>query len=117
MAILELVRNTPDWSGALHAALTRPPGVPERRAGEDPWEAPPVDRPRRISDDLAWLRRAFDAPKEAGLHPLDEALHSTWDATGEPQNVERLQRLDHRGVLQAAGFALHERDLDTAVLH
>src|SRR4051794_8571996 len=72
MAILELVRTKPDWSGALAVAMTRPPGVPERRAGEDPWNpSPNFARPRRISDDLAWFRRAVDEPSEHGLQPLD----------------------------------------------
>ena len=35
MAMLELVQTRPDWMNALGVALTRPPGVPERRAGED----------------------------------------------------------------------------------
>src|SRR5918912_1250059 len=68
MAVLELVHSRPDWLGALTVALTRPPGVPERRAGDDPWQegaAPGMaERPRRISDDLAWLRQAYDEPEE-----------------------------------------------------
>ena len=32
MALLELVNQSPDWREALGVALTRPPGVPERRA-------------------------------------------------------------------------------------
>ena len=66
MALLELVSERPDWMGALGVALTRPPGVPERSAGEDPWTRPSRDdgeRPRRISDDLAWLRQAMDEPE------------------------------------------------------
>ena len=35
--MLELVRHQPDWLAALGVALTRPPGVPERRREEDPW--------------------------------------------------------------------------------
>ena|SRR5215210_3590776 len=59
MALLELVQPRPDWIEALGVALTRPAGVAERRAGEDPWTADggPA-RPRRISDELAWLRQA-----------------------------------------------------------
>ena len=37
MAMLELVHTAPDWTGALGVALSRPPGVPERRHGDDPW--------------------------------------------------------------------------------
>ena len=53
--MLELVRHQPDWLAALGVALTRPPGVPERRRDEDPWN-PEADapRPRRIADDLAY---------------------------------------------------------------
>src|SRR5206468_3114746 len=76
MAVLELVHSRPDWMGALTIALTRPPGVPERRAGEDPWQegaAPAIaERPRRISDDLAWLRQAYDEPEEHGLQSMED---------------------------------------------
>ena len=107
MAILELVKNKPDWTGALAVALTRPPGVPERRAGEDPWSPPAaVERPRRISDDLAWFRQAVEEPAGHGLEPLDEsAAVAAWE-TDSPA----LARLRDRGVLDAAGFLLHEPD-------
>ena len=70
--MLELVLDRPDWLNALGVALTRPPGVPERRAGQDPWNPAPEGeqkRPRRIADDLAWLRQAYDEPEENGLTP------------------------------------------------
>jgi hypothetical protein len=109
MAILELVQPQPDWMGALGVALTRPPGVPERRAGEDPW-SPEGDRPRRISDDLAWFRQALDDPAEAGLKPLDEtATVAAWESA-DGELVARLSRLDARGILNAAGFLLHDPD-------
>ena len=109
MAILELVQPQPDWTGALGVALTRPPGVPERRAGEDPW-SPPGDRPRRISDDLAWFRDAIDEPELHGLRQLDDtAAVAAWEPKSEDL-VPRLSRLDERGVLSAAGFLLHEPD-------
>ncbi|WCB94523.1 hypothetical protein DSM104299_03260 [Baekduia alba] len=115
MAILELVRPRPDWMGALGVALTRPPGVPERRSGEDPWdadaEATTAERPRRISDDLAWFRQALDAPAEAGLQPLaDTASVAAWDC-GDREPTDRLTRLDDRGILDAAGFLLHDPDM------
>jgi len=113
MAILELVQPRPDWMGALGVALTRPPGVPERRSGEDPWDAggAAVDRPRRISDDLAWFRQALDAPAEAGLQPLDDtASVAAWDCD-DPELTNRLTRLDDRGILDAAGFMLHDPDM------
>jgi len=110
MTILELVKPRPDWLGALQIALTRPAGVPERRAGEDPWQQPTTERPRRISDDLAWFRDAMDEPDENGLRPLDDtATVAAWEPA-DPALVPRLARLDQRGVLAAAGFLLHEPD-------
>jgi hypothetical protein len=108
MAILEMVKDKPDWMGALAVAMTRPPGVPERRSGEDPWNPDPaVERPRRISDDLAWFRRAVDQPADYGLRPLDEEAHMpAWESDGNAAG--HLSRLRDRGVLDAAGFALHE---------
>jgi hypothetical protein len=108
MAILELVKEKPDWMGALAVAMARPPGVPERRSGEDPWNpGSSVERPRRISDDLAWFRRAVDEPADHGLRALDEdAEVSAWEGDGDA--VLHLNRLRDRGVLDAAGFELHE---------
>jgi hypothetical protein len=107
MALLELVHERPDWMGALGVALTRPPGVPERRGGEDPWNGDAPDRPRRISDDLAWLRQAVDEPEDNGLRGLgDTAAVAAWEPTGEAE--ARLDRLRERRVLDAAGFLLHD---------
>jgi hypothetical protein len=115
--MLELVRHQPDWLAALGVALTRPPGVPERRGEEDPWQPgadAPQSRPRRIADDLAWLRQAFDEPEINGLRPLGEsAAVAAWDL--EPASEERLLRLRDRQVLDAAGFLLHEAE-DPALL-
>ena len=116
MAILELVQPQPDWVNALGVALSRPPGVPERRAGDDPWkpegEAP---RPRRISDDLAWFRQALDDPAQAGLKPLDAtATVAAWE-TPDEDLVARLARLRDRGILDAAGFLLHDQDPQVAL--
>jgi hypothetical protein len=109
MAILELVQPRPDWIGALQIALTRPEGVPERRSGEDPWE-PAAGRPRRISDDLAWFRDAMDEPRQHGLQPLDEsAAVAAWEPA-DKSLISRLERLEERGVLLAAGFMLHAPD-------
>ena len=108
--MLELVRHQPDWLAALGVALTRPPGVPERRREEDPWN-PEADapRPRRIADDLAWLRQAFDEPETNGLKPLPEsAAVAAWDPN--PECASRLARLRDRNVLDAAGFLLHEAE-------
>ena len=110
--MLELVRDRPDWMNALGVALTRPPGVPERRQGQDPWKPEAesaAPRPRRIADDLAWLRQAFDEPETNGLTPLPEsAAVAAWDP--EPECANRLTRLRDRNVLDAAGFLLHEAD-------
>ena len=111
MAILELVRTEPDWTGALGVALTRPPGVPERRAGEDHWNPDAADRPRRISDDLAWFRCAVEESEGGGLVPLrGTATVGAWEA--DEVHTARLARLRDRGVLDAAGFLLHEPDED-----
>ena len=106
--MLELVRDKPDWLAALGVAMTRPPGVPERRKDDDPWHPEGVEkRPRRIADDLAWLRQAFDEPQDNGLKPLPaSAAVAAWDP--EPACEQRLTRLRDRHVLDAAGFLLHE---------
>jgi hypothetical protein len=107
MPVLELVQQTPDWLSALGVALTRPPGVPERRSGDDPWQEPGTERPRRISDDLAWLRQAMDEPADCGLRGLgDTAAVGAW--IPDTQAAQRLERLRDRRVLDAAGFLLHE---------
>ena len=107
MAMLELVHARPDWMGALGVALTRPAGVPERRGGEDPWHDESAERPRRISDDLAWLRQAIDEPEPNGLRGLgDTAAVAAWEPSNEA--AARLDRLRERRVLDAAGFLLHD---------
>src|SRR4051812_49890639 len=96
MAVLELVSSSPDWLGALTIALTRPAGVPERRGADDPWAAAGrAERPRRISDDLAWLRQAYDEPAEHGLKGLeDTAAVMAWETDHEAQ--ERLAPVRER---------------------
>jgi hypothetical protein len=107
MAMLELVHTAPDWTGALGVAMSRPPGVPERRHGDDPWHDAHGERPRRISDDLAWLRQAIDEPEPHGLRGLGEtAAVAAWEPTGEA--AARLDRLRDRQILDAAGFLLHD---------
>src|SRR3954454_17273796 len=110
MAVLGLVSSSPDWLGALTVALTRPAGGPARRASGDPGSAAGrAERPRRISDDLAWLRQAYDEPAEHGLKGLeDTAAVMAWEPDHEAQ--ERLSRLRDRRVLDAAGFLLHEEE-------
>ena len=64
-------------------------------------------RPRRVADDLAWLRQAYDEPEPNGLHPLPEsAAVAAWEP--DPKCSQRLGRLRDRQVLDAAGFLLHE---------
>lgn len=108
--MLEQVRHKPNWHDALAVALVRPPGIPERRAGEDPWGPPQTERPRRATDDLAWLRGAVDEPLAAQLRALgDDPRMRAWEVD-EPELEERLSRLRDRGILDAAGFALHATD-------
>src|SRR4051794_27900056 len=102
MTLLELVHPRPDWLGALEVALARPPGVAERRHGQDPWSVRDADRPRRISDDLAWLRQAVDEPETHGLRPIDQtAAVAIWEAERKAAAAERLERLRRRGILDA----------------
>ena len=105
--MLELVHMSPNWLGALTVALVRPTGVPERRQGEDPWQGQTTFRPRRLTDDLAWLRRALDDPEAHGLQPLaDRGVVVAW--MPDESSVQRLRRLRDRAVLEAAGFHLIE---------
>jgi hypothetical protein len=106
--MLELIHVRPNWLGALSVALVRPQGVPERRHADDPWQrSDQAARPRRLTDDLAWLRDALEDPEPHGLHPVaDGRAAAAWvpDASG----VERLRHLRDRAVLDAAGFHLYE---------
>ncbi len=105
--MLELIHVSPNWRVALSVALVRPTGVPERRRGEDPWEWARADRPRRLADDLVWLRVALEDPEPHGLKPLpDHGVVVAWLPDGNV--VERLRRLRDRAVLEAAGFLLFE---------
>ena len=64
-------------------------------------------RPRRIADDLAWLRQAFDDPQGSGLTPIvGTAGVGVWEP--EEKCLARLARLRDRRVLDAAGFLLHD---------
>ena len=111
MAVLELVSSQPRLAGRPDRradAPARRAGAPRRRR---PVEAAAgrAERPRRISDDLAWLRQAYDEPAEHGLHGLeDTAAVAAWETDHEAQ--ERLSRLRDRHVLDAAGFLLHEEE-------
>jgi hypothetical protein len=105
--MLELIHVSPNWRGALSVALVRPTGVPERRHDHDPWEPGPADRPRRLTDDLAWLRVALEDPEPHGLKPLpDHGVVLAWEPAEDV--VDRLRRLRDRAVLEAAGFQLFE---------
>lgn len=99
----------PNWLGALSVALVRPTGVPERRQGQDPWPPGNPVRPRRLTDDLAWLRGALDEPETHGLKPLaGRGVVVAW--MPDESCVERLRRLRDRAVLEAAGFHLFENE-------
>ena len=87
--------------GAGRRADAPPGGSPERRAGEDPWTGDGArERPRRISDDLAWLRQAIDEPETHGLRGLgDTAAVAAWEidrrgrgAAGPPARAARARR-------------------------
>jgi hypothetical protein len=109
--LLELVQERPSWGDALAVALTLPPGMTERRQGQDPW-TPSTERPRRISDDLAWLRGAVDEPEAHGLRALEgTAAAGAWEVTDDERVGEHLDRLEARGILEAAGFLVHGGDL------
>ena len=111
MVLLELVSPHPDWTRALGKALERPPGVPERRSRprEESGDGEGTGgRGRRLADDLAWLRQAVDEPAEHGIEEVrDTAAVAVWrSGSGDP--AARLARLRDRGVLDAAGFLLHD---------
>jgi len=107
VAVLELVAQRPDWQSALVVALALPSGMSERRRDQDPWTSQ-QDRPRRISDDLAWLRDAYDEPAEHGLKPVPEPGSSMWSTEDDERVAGTLIRLRNRGVLDAAGFLMHD---------
>ncbi len=111
VVLLEQTRPSPAWWLALEVAMALPSGVPERRANEDPWATGPGERPRRATDDLAWLRQAIDEPGAMGLTAVDDedARVRVWEI-GDPGLTERLERLLARGILEAAGFHLHRAD-------
>ena len=101
--MLELLRERPNWLGALSVALTRPPGVPERRTGENPEH----ERPAGGEIDLAWLRQAFEDPAVHGLRPIPRRkVVAAW--VPDDHAFERLARLRDRHVLEAAGFQLSD---------
>jgi hypothetical protein len=103
--MIQLLRERPNWLGALSVARTRPQGVPERRRGDDPRKAETTNHSPRATDDLSWLREAFEDPATYGLRcvPARSAV-AAWepDASG----AARLERLSDRHVLEAAGFLL-----------
>jgi len=92
-------RNTRAAAGAAGVLTT---------GRQDPWHPDEqASRPRRIADDLAWLRQAYDEPEENGLRPLhDTAAVAAWAVDSSCR--ERLGRLRDRHVLDAAGFLMHE---------
>jgi hypothetical protein len=110
VAAVELVRPQPDWESALARAMERPQGVPERRQRPAEPSGDTGSRRRRIADELAWLREVIDDPKAHDFHCEAGAAHLWWpvgDADG-PETLARLEKLRDRGVLEAAGFLLHD---------
>jgi hypothetical protein len=110
VAAFELIRPEPDWEGALARALERPPGVEERRRSEAPAPNDGGAPRRRIADELAWLRDVIDDPERHGFVSVAAAAQLWYpkgDADSE-ETLERLMKLRDRGVLEAAGFLLHE---------
>ena len=93
---------------ALGVALARPPARRSGARGRIPGATGARrDRPRRISDDLAWLRQAIDEPESNGLRGLvDTAAVGAWEI--DEDAAARLDRLRERRVLDAAGFLLHD---------
>lgn len=105
--LLELVTERPDWLSALGVALALPSGTSERRARRDPWQID-ADHSRRISDDLAWLRSAYDEPEEHGLRALPGTAAAAWRVSAADDLADRFARLRARGILDAAGFLIHD---------
>ena len=114
MPMLELVQDRPDWMSALGVALTLPPAS---RSGADRGRSVGgggAGRPRRISDDLAWLRSG------RGRAGGRTACASWARAPPSPRGrrtteaIERLDRLRHRRILDAAGFLLHDEVVSAA---
>lgn len=103
--MVQLLRERPNWLRALSMARERPPGVPERRRGDHPRKAETTKHPPRATDDLAWLREAFEDPAAYGLRrvPARSAV-AAWEP--DPPGAARLERLSDRHVLEAAGFLL-----------
>ena len=105
--MVQLLCERPNWLGALSVACRRPRGVPERRRGPDPdpRKPAPTNHPPRATDDLAWLREAFEDPAAYGLRrvPARSAV-AAWEP--DVSGAARLQRLSDRHVLEAAGFLL-----------
>ena len=109
--MLELVRPDPDWINALEKAVAPPAGIKDRRERKPDLAHcdydPDPETCRRVSDDLTWLRAAVEEPTKHGLKPIeDTAAVAVWETQDE--SMPCLDRLQRRGVLDAAGFLLHE---------
>ena len=105
--LLELIQDKPSWGDALATALILPSGMTERRQGQDPW-SPSTERPRRISDDLAWLRNAVDEPEMYGLRMIEgTAAAGRLGGHRQPARQRAPRSPRGAGVLEAAGFLFH----------
>jgi hypothetical protein len=103
--VVQLLHERPNWLRALSVASTRPPGVAERRCGDRSRNPRATNHPPRTTDDLAWLREAFEDPAGYGLRPVTaRSAVAAWEA--DAGGAARLARLSQRHVLEAAGFLL-----------
>ena len=102
----------PDWLAALEVAFTPPPGTPERRADEDPWDGEP---PKARAPAPHLRRAAVAAPRDRGAggqRPDAAAGVGRRRRCGTPRTraSSACCRLRDRKVLDAAGFLLHEAE-------
>ena len=67
-----------------------------------------------ITDELIWLRDLIEEPTAHGFETETGAAHLWWPVgdTDTSDTLERLKRLRERGILDAAGFLLHDESLD-----
>ena len=105
--MLELIHVSPNWLGALSVALVRPPGVPERRHGEDPWRPGQPRAPAASPTTSRGSATRSRTRSPTACSPLADG-HAVAAWVPDESGVERLRRLRDREVLEAAGFLLYE---------
>ena len=85
--MLELIRVTPELARCALRGADAPAGrarAPDRRG---PLAARTAARPRRITDDLAWLRVALEDPELHGLRPIPRQAVAAWAPDDEASNA------------------------------